>query len=67
MGSELLSNIDGNAMSIIGVVIRAMKSHGKTQKERTEYINMAQESDYDHLLQVSIKILDEMDAEYDED
>jgi len=61
MGAEMLVGVDGNAFSVMGVVQREMKKADCSQEEINEYLQDAQSDDYDHLLAISIKKLDELD------
>jgi hypothetical protein len=50
-----LSGIDGNAHSILGVVLRAMKKAGVDQKDIAVFLEEAESGDYDHLLQTAMR------------
>ena len=54
-----LVGIDGNAYSIMGYVIDAMKEEGFSKAERDEYLRDAMSSDYNHLLCVSIDYVEQ--------
>jgi len=58
-----LVGVDGNAFSIMGYVARAMKRCGKTPTEVTQYRNEAMKGDYNHLLAVSLDMIDALNAE----
>lgn len=49
---------DGNAMSIVGRVRRALKDAGVSSSEITEFTNEALSGDYDHLLQTVMEWVD---------
>lgn len=50
-----LSGQDGNAFFIIGRVRGALKDHGVSQEELTEFQEDAMSGDYDHVLQTCMK------------
>jgi len=52
-----LIGVDGNAFSIMGYVRRAMKETGFTKDEIEAYTKDATSGDYDHLLVVSIDMI----------
>ena len=54
-----LVGIDGNAYSIMGYVIDAMKEEGFSKAERDEYLRDAMSADYNHLLCVSIDYVEQ--------
>ncbi len=53
-----LVGIDGNAYSIMGYVQKAMKEQGFSQEEINSYLDDAKSSDYNHLLAVSMDMID---------
>lgn len=53
-----LVGIDGNAFSIMGYVQRAMRTADMSKKEIDEYFTEAKKGDYNHLLRVSMKMID---------
>ncbi len=55
-----LVGIDGNAFSVMGYVQRAMRTANFTREERFQYLEDAQSSDYDHLLCVSVEMVDKV-------
>lgn len=57
-----LIGVDGNAFCIMGYVANAMKQEGKTIKEINDYYDDAKSSDYNHLLSVSIAMIDELNT-----
>ena len=54
-----LVGIDGNAYSVMGYVTKAMKEVGFSKEEQDKYLTDAKSSDYDHLLAVSIGMIDQ--------
>lgn len=54
-----LEGIDGNAFAVVGYVRRAMKEQGFTKAEIEDFNARAKSSDYNHLLRVSIEMIDE--------
>lgn len=58
-----LVGVDGNAFAIMGYVTNAMKSCKKSQAEISAYLEDAKSSDYDHLLAVSVSMVDKLNAE----
>lgn len=63
-----LVGIDGNAFSVLGYVRRAMKENGYSKEDINAYIQDAMSDDYNHLLVVSVKMVDDINAKngYDE-
>lgn len=53
-----LVGIDGNAFSVMGYVLRAMRECNFSKEEQSEYQNEAKSGDYDNLLCVSVEMLD---------
>ena len=53
-----LVGIDGNAFNVMGYVRRAMKECGFSKDEIEAYTKDATSSDYNHLLVVSMDIID---------
>lgn len=60
-----LVGADGNAFSIIGYVAHAMKECKKSLEEQHEYIADATSGDYEHLLSVSLGMVDKLNSELD--
>jgi hypothetical protein len=64
---------DGNAFSIMGAVKTGMQKGGASKDEINAYMKDAMSGDYDHLLQVSLAMVniatgdDDEDIEDDED
>lgn len=55
-----LVGVDGNAFSVMGYVSNAMRRSGFTSKERNEYLADAQSDDYNHLLAVSVDMVEKV-------
>jgi len=55
-----LVGVDGNAFSVMGYVSKAMLRSGFSTKERDEYLADAQSSDYNHLLSVSVQMVEKV-------
>jgi hypothetical protein len=53
-----LVGVDGNAFSVMGYVINAMRECHFSKADRDSYFNRAISGDYNHLLCVSIEMLD---------
>ena len=53
-----LVGIDGNAFSVMGYVLKAMKECGCNKVDQAIYVENAKSSDYNHLLAVSIEMID---------
>lgn len=53
-----LSGEDGNAMSIIGRVRRALRKAGATEEQLKEFSDDAMSGDYNHVLQTCVKWVD---------
>jgi exosome complex RNA-binding protein Rrp42 (RNase PH superfamily) len=51
---KLVGN-DGNAFSIMGAVMSALKKAGVPQEEIDEYYAESTSGDYDHLLQTAVR------------
>ena len=62
-----LVGIDGNAFSVIGYVAKSMGREGYPAAEIKKYQEDAMSSDYDHLLSVSVAMIDQLNAKYDEE
>lgn len=50
-----LSEIDGNAFSIMGAVTKQLRRAGATKEERDEYFREATAGDYNHLLTTTME------------
>lgn len=53
-----LVGVDGNAFSVMGYVSNAMRRTGYKKEEVDDYLADAQSSDYNHLLSVSVQMVD---------
>lgn len=53
-----LVGIDGNAFSVMGYVLKAMKECNMSKEEQSDYQTKAMSGDYDNLLAVSIEMID---------
>jgi hypothetical protein len=58
-----LVGVDGNAFSIMGYVINAMKKEKRSTEEQKSYQKRAMSGNYDNLLFESVKIIDELNKE----
>jgi hypothetical protein len=58
-----LVGVDGNAFSVMGYVRHAMKECRKTKEEIDAYIKDAMSSNYVHLVNVSIDMIDKLNKE----
>lgn len=54
-----LVGVDGNAFSIMGYVVNAMRKAKFTQEQIKDYQNEAMSSDYNNLLAVSVQRIDD--------
>lgn len=61
-----LVGVNGNAYSIMGYVAAAMRNEGRSEEEINSYYKEATSKDYQHLLYVSIKIIDELNENSDD-
>lgn len=57
-----LVGVDGNAFGVMGYVIRAMKREGYSQEAIAKYRNEAMSGDYNNLLAVSAKAIDDING-----
>lgn len=55
-----LVGIDGNAFSVMSYVQRAMRTAKFSQEEIDQYLADAQSSDYNHLLCVSVEMVEKV-------
>ena len=46
---------DGNAMSIIGRVLKALRKGGATDDEQKEYLDEAMSGDYNNVIQTTMR------------
>ena len=54
-----LVGVDGNAFAIMGYVKNAMGEQGFSKEERDKYLQEAMSSDYNNLLVVSMRYIDQ--------
>lgn len=59
-----LVGVDGNAYAIMGYVSKCMRKEGYHQTRIDKYSKDAMSGDYDHLLKVSIEMIDELNKLY---
>lgn len=59
-----LVGVDGNAFCIMGYVSSALKREKCSRDKIDEYIKEATSGNYDHLIQTSVKVLDELNSKY---
>jgi hypothetical protein len=59
-----LVGVDGNAFSVMGYVINAMRKCRLSKEDRDAYTKEAMSSDYDHLLSVSLDMVDKCNEIY---
>ena len=62
MKSFNLVGVDGNAFAVMGYVKEAMRESGFSKEDITSYMNDAKSSDYDHLLSVSIDMIEQCNS-----
>lgn len=55
-----LIGVDGNAYAIMGYVVKAMKKEGRSPHDIEKYRTDAILADYDHLLRVSMDMIDDL-------
>lgn len=55
-----LRKVDGNAWAVIRYVCDCMKKEKKSKDEIHNFADEAKKSDYEHLLNVSIRMIDEL-------
>jgi hypothetical protein len=60
-----LVGIDGNAFCVMAYVSRAMRECGKPQTEIDAYYRDAMSADYNHLLAVSVAMIDTLNEGVD--
>ena len=59
-----LVGVGGNAFSVMGYVLRAMKDCKMSSAEQDAYRQDAMSSDYNHLLCVSVNMVDKCNKAY---
>lgn len=55
-----LVGVDGNCFAILGKVQRWMREEGCSKEEIDKYLNDAKSSDYNHLLCVSLDMVEQL-------
>lgn len=53
-----LVGIDGNAFSVLGCVTKAMRKEHAPEKQIQKYLTEAMSKDYNHLLWLSVTMID---------
>ena len=53
-----LVGVDGNAFAVMAYVLKAMKECKMSKEEQSDYQTKAMSSDYNHLLAVSVEMID---------
>jgi len=61
-----LTNVDGNAFSIMAAVGRAMRTHGYSSQAKGEMVEDSMSGDYNHVIQTAMFWTDSPDDESDE-
>lgn len=61
-----LVGVDGNAFSVMGYVVRAMRTAGMSVAQQQIYRSMAMSSDYDNLLVTSMEMIDKVNEKLKE-
>jgi len=61
-----LIGVDGNAFSVIGYVVNAMRKEGNTIEERDLFTKEAMSGDYNNLLTFSMNKVNELNEEREE-
>lgn len=59
-----LVGVDGNAFAVMAYVLRAMKECGCNKVDQSIYVENAKSGDYDHLLAVSVEMIDKCNEIY---
>ena len=62
-----LVGVDGNAFSVMGYVLKAMKECGMSKEEQSDYQTKAMSGDYNNLLAVSVEMIDKCNEIYGSD
>lgn len=63
MKAFTLVGVDGNAYSVMGYVTNAMRQAGMSKAERDAYLKDAMSDDYNHLLVVSMEMIDKVNEQ----
>jgi hypothetical protein len=50
--------VDGNAFAVMAYVLKAMRECKMSKEEQSDYQTKAMSGDYDHLLAVSVEMID---------
>ena len=66
MSKYSLVGIDGNAFAIMSYVSKAMKAEGQDKEQIDAYFNNARYGTYEHLLCVSVEMIDFLNELYDD-
>lgn len=53
-----LVGVDGNAFAVMAYVLKAMKECKMSKEEQSDYQTKAMSGDYNHLLAVSVEMID---------
>jgi hypothetical protein len=53
-----LVGVDGNAFAVMGYILKAMRECKMSKKEQSDYQTKVMSGDYDHLLAVSVEMID---------
>lgn len=61
-----LVGIDGNAFAVMGYVTKCMRSENMDKESIDNYLKDAKSSDYNHLLCVSIDMIEFLNEQYNE-
>ena len=65
MKAFTLVGVDGNAYSVMGYVQRAMRTANMSKEDQDAYLEDAMSSDYNHLLCVSIDMIEKVNEKLD--
>ena len=65
MKAFTLVGVDGNAYAVMGYVQRAMRTANMSKEDQDAYLEDAMSSDYNHLLCVSIDMIDKVNEKLD--
>ena len=66
MSKYSLVGIDGNAFAIMSYVSKAMKAEGQDKEQIDAYLNNGRYGTYEHLLCVSVEMIDFLNELYDD-
>lgn len=62
MDKYTLVGVDGNAFSVMGYVVKAMRTEGLSAAEISEYTTLAMSGNYDQLIALSVDELNKLNA-----